>query len=350
MLNRNRSLMRGALIEVTAMPLTRLTCPKCRAVLKPAKPVPEGKTIKCPKCEELFKAGEAPGAARGSSATTAKKPAETAAAKATDDDDEGEMYAVIRDEEAERKKAQAEEREARKRRIARMKRRGEEVDEEELEAAEEDDDQEYDLLKHYLESVKTKDPRGPAQERVVTPSNWLLRTGLIGFFGWAIVLIVFLIPVAFPNLHDDDPSMQKEGAAEKAPTRGKSKDKEEEKKKVQELDLAETIQQHAWSVVVFVFVLILGLAQGAAIAYGAVKMQSLESWNWSLVACILTFLPLYMVPFWVFTWWFFERFLFDEMQWAPACLVFAWAPLVGGLCLKMFLNPVVKLGFTYKAD
>src|SRR5262249_9153012 len=40
--------------EVSIMLLAKLTCPRCRAVLKPAKPVESGKTIKCPKCEELF--------------------------------------------------------------------------------------------------------------------------------------------------------------------------------------------------------------------------------------------------------------------------------------------------------
>jgi hypothetical protein len=333
------------------MPLTRLTCPKCRAVLKPAKPVAEGKTIKCPKCEELFKAGEAPGASRGSAATTAKKPAGAAAAKT--DDEEGEMYAVLKDEEEERKKALAEEREARKRRIRKAKRAGEEIDEEDEEAEEQDEDPEYDLLKHYLESVKSKDPRGPAQQRVVTPSNWLLATGLVGFFGWAIVLIFFMIPIAFPILHDDDPSMQKEGAAEKNwnKQQGIDKDKDKDKdKKTENLDLAVTIQQRAWSVVLFVFVLLLGMAQGGAIAYGAVKMQSLESWNWSIASCILTIIPLHMMPVWVGLWWLFENFLFDEMQWAIAAGIYAWGPIVGGLCLKAFLNPVVKAGFTYRPD
>src|SRR5947209_455540 len=38
------------------MPVAKLTCPECSAVLKPAKPVPEGKKIKCPKCGTIFEA------------------------------------------------------------------------------------------------------------------------------------------------------------------------------------------------------------------------------------------------------------------------------------------------------
>src|SRR4051794_18390762 len=40
------------------MAITRLTCPDCGTVLRPAKPVAPGKKVKCPKCELIFAAGE----------------------------------------------------------------------------------------------------------------------------------------------------------------------------------------------------------------------------------------------------------------------------------------------------
>src|ERR1700737_2742638 len=36
------------------MPVAKLTCPNCHAVLKQAKPLPSGKEVKCPKCAHLF--------------------------------------------------------------------------------------------------------------------------------------------------------------------------------------------------------------------------------------------------------------------------------------------------------
>src|SRR5438132_164215 len=99
--------------------LSRVVCPDCKAVLKPGKPVPEGKKIKCPKCgiDFIAMAGEsvqelaiglapepeeerrprekAPEAAprkkakpkNGAKAPAAKAPAAKKAKKPVDDDD-----------------------------------------------------------------------------------------------------------------------------------------------------------------------------------------------------------------------------------------------------------------------
>src|SRR5262245_60681239 len=40
------------------MSLTKLVCPECSKVLRPAKPVEPGKKVRCPKCEAIFVAGE----------------------------------------------------------------------------------------------------------------------------------------------------------------------------------------------------------------------------------------------------------------------------------------------------
>jgi hypothetical protein len=36
------------------MAVTQFACPDCKAVLKPAKPVPDGRKVKCPKCAKIF--------------------------------------------------------------------------------------------------------------------------------------------------------------------------------------------------------------------------------------------------------------------------------------------------------
>ena len=87
------------------MALTKLSCPHCGAVMKPARPIPEGKTVKCPKCDRPFKVGAEPPAGPPESAITSKGAARSpsgtspkaTAAKASDD--EGGIYAVIKDEE-----------------------------------------------------------------------------------------------------------------------------------------------------------------------------------------------------------------------------------------------------------
>ena len=80
------------------MPLAKFNCPKCRATLKPAKPVPEGKQVKCPKCQTAFKAGET------AAPQDEPKPAEEEVA----------TYGVVKDEAEERKKAEEEARKQRK--------------------------------------------------------------------------------------------------------------------------------------------------------------------------------------------------------------------------------------------
>jgi DNA-directed RNA polymerase subunit M/transcription elongation factor TFIIS len=321
------------------MLLAKLTCPKCRAVLKPAKPVESGKTIKCPKCEELFKAGAPVGEA------AKKKPAGAPAPKAEEEEEEQATYAVVRDEEMEKKAEEAERRKERRRMKARMqKKQGRKADPDEDPYADADED---DLAAQILRNLKTRDPRGKAQEMVVTPSNWLLRTGLIGFFGWVIVFICFIIPIVFPNIPDkaddsgDDPRI-----AAKIKEQEKGPEKE---RKTAEYDLFKDIREKWWAVALFITVLLIGLVHGGLISYGAVKMQSLESYRWGVTSCVLALIPLYMTPFWVFLWWLFDK-LDAENPWAIGCFIYLWGPVVGGLCLKVILGEKVKAGFAFKPD
>ena len=335
------------------MPLAKLTCPKCKAILKPAKPVPEGKTVKCPKCEEMFKAG-------GKAAEEkAEAPVKKKAAAEPDEDEEVGTYAVLKDEAEEKKKADKEEREKRKKK---KRRRAEEMggDDEEDEDDEEEEEEE-DVTDQYLKNLKQIDPRGPAQDTIVTPANWLLRTALLGFFGWVFYFGVFMLPVAFPN------EEKKDDAANAAPAAAKDKDKKKEKKQAFHWWSAESIlhggktedeqpEKEAWSIILFVFVLLLGLAQAGAIGNASVKMQSLESYNWSLWGCILTMIPLVTFPLFVFITFVLD--LFDwliemdmgEMCWLVGLVALVWGPLVGGLCLKQFLSPQVKPGFEYHPE
>src|SRR5262249_49845094 len=154
----------------------------CEAVLKPAKPVPEGKKVKCPKCGANFTAvGDAgddaimsvepadvapaaPPKKKPAPAKPAAKPAPPAKPD-DDDDDEGGTYGVVRDEDDEE-----EEEDPRGRRGgAPKKSKKPKID--------------------HVPDMSIKDLRGPAQEAVVSPSNTLLIAGLVGFIGWLALLV-----------------------------------------------------------------------------------------------------------------------------------------------------------------
>ncbi|HKI30758.1 MAG TPA: hypothetical protein VKA46_02615 [Gemmataceae bacterium] len=398
------------------MPLAKLTCPKCRSTLKPAKPVPAGKMVKCPKCEEMFKAGgeaaeDEADAAKKPAAAVAKKPA--AAAAADDDEDEG-TYAVVKDEAEEKRKQAEEERKKRKKRKKKRQEDGEEDEDEDED--EEERDAGDDLADELLRNLKSKDPRGPTQETIVSPANWLLRTALVGFFGWVGYFVVFMIPVAFPQREEDGSVAVAPAAVDKDKKKVKFKLTEEmltelgrgkatadtitkltlwknrefdsyedflrrvndavtpeevakvkkatkkfvtKKDKHQHWWSAETIldeENTPWSVLLFVFVLLLGLAQTGAIAIASVKMQALESYQWSVAGCIVAIIPLVTFPLFVLLTGVLDLFDmamdagWEDITWLMALIAFVWGPLVGGLCLKQVLLPHVKTGFEYKPD
>src|SRR4051794_4957416 len=95
------------------MSQTKVECPECGKVLRPARPIEPGKKVRCPKCEAVFVApdeGEVvgiaikpedgpkkkkPAAAKAKADASAKKAG--AAAAAGDDEEEG-AYGVIREE------------------------------------------------------------------------------------------------------------------------------------------------------------------------------------------------------------------------------------------------------------
>jgi hypothetical protein len=391
------------------MPLAKFSCPKCRAVLRPARPVAEGKTVKCPKCEETFKVGEDPAEAKTAVKSAGKKPA--AAAEPAEDEEAG-TYAVVRDEEEERKKAEKEERERRRKLKRKRLRQGIKDEDDDGEEDEEEDNGEYDLAKELLRNLKARDPRGAAQEVMVTPANLLLVVALIGFFGWVGYFIAFMLPIAFPVKQEDAGGPAPPGAVgevtpqmlariqEKSglgaqnterlrPLMGKKfptqdaflkevrktfPDREDlnaiakatatDWPKVNDLHWwsAETILDEdntPWSVLLFLFVLLLGVVQVAIIAIAAMKMQHLESYKWSMWGVILAMIPLTSAPLWILLTSSLELLdsgidLFGQdekwMNWAVALVAFLIGPAIGAFGLRRLLLPQTRPGFDYKPD
>ena len=270
------------------MAVTKLTCPKCGTVLRPAKPLAEGKKVKCPKCATLFGVG---GPAAGAAA---KKPEPAAAKKAPpkgpalprpgkddDDEDSGGIYSYIKDE-----------------------------------AADNEEDEDGKPKKpqiNYAPDLSIKDLRGPAQSAVMKPSNALIFVGIMGFLGWLGLIVVLLIPVLFP-LKDDDEDKPRpaksvgpglaaaaQGTAS-SPFGGprpsgddKDKKKDEEGKSafdVAGMDFGLLAVFVWWLLILALLPLILGMVYCAIVTLGAVKMQNLESRAWGIASSILVLLPL----------------------------------------------------------
>jgi len=280
--------------------VTKITCPECEAVLKPAKPVLAGKTIKCPKCGAGFvvpsedeepapaakpkaaaapaKKGAAKSPAKKSSDKVAKKPvkeekAAPAPAKkkdAFDDDDGGGLtYGVTKEPE------------------------------------EEEDDEEKKKVKiNYAPDTSIKDLRGPAQAAVIQPTNMLTVTGVLGFIGWLALLVIILIPILFPlgveSTNKDSPTpvldIQRGFGMQANFPAGSGKAEVAEKEEpslfiVLGFDLA-IFALYPWHLLILVLLpLFLGMLYSGLIIIGAVKTQNLESRRWGIAACIMAMLP-----------------------------------------------------------
>jgi hypothetical protein len=326
---------------------SKLICPECRTALKPTKPVPTGKKVKCPECGFTFPAPgarEEPAARKPKAAPgqAARKPAaKPAPKKAPRDDDEegGGTYAFIGEGPA---------------------------------APEEEDKPDI----NYAPDMSIKDLRGPAQAAVVRPSNWLILQGIAGFLGWLGFLIILLIPILFPL--DDSGTEAKPkpalmigtglgaGASGGTPFRppnqaGKPKEEDEQTTFFILLgwDLTVLSLYAWWLMALLVLPLLLGLVYSAILTLGAVKMQNLESRGWGIASCIMVMVPINAGGI-ALLMAIFGRFLlnmlFDEAATVNMVIVIAialeWLSQIGiGVwALRTLLQPAVIAGYEYVAD
>jgi hypothetical protein len=330
-------------------------------VLKPAKPLPVGKKVKCPKCgtdftvtEEASADGPAPPkpAARAKPAPARKKPAtaqpapkKSAPARpapkrpADDDDDEGGAYALVRDPD--------------------------------LDPDPEDEDEEPKKPKiDYAPDLSIKDLRGPAMELIVKPSNYLIFQGMFGGIGWLGFLVLVLIPILFPlDYGEKDKDKDKNKAAPPpAAVAGKDKDKDKDAKKT-EADhsffeifgwrFAHTEDEDWSKPFILILSCILGLLYAGTVTFGAIKIQNMESRRWGIASSIMALLPFASMGFGLFAGILLQvlfRMLFDEesmvMIYLGAFLGLLWTYCVGVAVwnLKTLMMPEVIAGFEYVPD
>jgi hypothetical protein len=303
--------------ERFAMPASKVSCPKCRVVLKPSKPLTVGKKVKCPKCANLFTVRPddsdvqvaVPTVPKGK--TNPKPAAPVKAKKPAYDDDDEDGPAVYSFADAQEDNPEAEEKD--------------------------------DIS--VVPDLAVKDPRGPATERLIKPSNWLIRLALIGCLTNVCLGFFYLIPQLLPV--EDEATDAKSGNSQSAQAKA---DKE---KKAKESD-KETLGLTRASFVFLMFGLLsFSFAYYALIVIGVFKMQTLESYKWSIAACIMAFLPLAaIVPPLVV--WAIEDYALEDTR------LFILPYLTGGNWLSVLLAGIFTLvalrskeviaGFNYQSD
>jgi predicted Zn finger-like uncharacterized protein len=323
----------------------RITCPECKSVLRPAKPVPDGKEVKCPKCGNKF---VTPGLTddviavveedRPPKKSSGKKKAKTGIKKASgpkparkktdldDDDDDGGIYSF---------------------------------------AGAKDNEEKPDIV--YAPDMSIKDLRGPAQEAVVKPSNLImLICGLSALSNLFLICWSFWPMIFSESVVDWQTVLEKhyKKLEDKNAVQRVQSIKEFKDLKDKDLELVQQANEDAvskfptgrlWLMGGFILLLI----YNAIVMIGAVKMQNLESRRWGIASSILMFLPMGsggLSSLFALGVSFLEQmtgFLGDVTEFymlVVAGAAFLASIYVGYLSLRTLLSQEVIDGFEYVAE
>jgi hypothetical protein len=318
------------------MAVAKLTCPKCKAVLRPAKPVEEGKKVKCPKCATVFAASadEEEAIAAKPSAKVAKKPGAAAPAKKgvpaakkgspakkveeaepkkpyKDPDDDGPaVYSFVHDPKDD---------------------------------LDEDEDDESKI--NFNPDLSVKDPRGPAQAAVIKPSNFLMAVAVITLVANVVAIGFAVWPMIFADSRLDPKDVLKDPQKKGAMLQKEYKDlNNKEKAEFDDIDYLDLVDR--W--------LCVGLGTfcllySGFICIGCVKMQQLESYRWAMTAAIMGMIPIDGI--WAIEYFMYERYYMLN-DWASTILwnVFPAANIAAGIvCLVTLRDPKVQKGFEARA-
>ncbi|MEZ6142729.1 MAG: hypothetical protein R3B84_19380 [Zavarzinella sp.] len=145
--------------------MTRYQCPECDEILKRATPLPEGKKVRCPKCDAVFVAKALAEKKASAPPPPPKKEApkpEPVMAMADDDEEDSNPYTLKEEELGEKEKP--------------------------------------DLFFGSLRDKFAKSQIGPAMSQTVKPSNWLMRIGLGTGVLSVIIMVLALFPVVFSEV------------------------------------------------------------------------------------------------------------------------------------------------------
>jgi predicted Zn finger-like uncharacterized protein len=327
------------------MASAKLTCPECKTVLRPNKPVAPGKKVKCPKCETVFSAPPAeieeveeveevrPRKSATSKAAPAKpaKKEEKPAAKMDDEDDDGAAtYGYIK----------------------------------EPEPTEEEKKQQKKEKIRYGPDTSVKDPRGPATVKLAGPTGKLQLAGSIGALGWLMLTLLIIFPAVFP-IAEKDKEKLKNVEEKKAPLIPGEKPPPPKAKQppfwtVYGFDFDKYIIQLPWYTFMAAMIPFLALAcYCALIVSGGIKAQNLESRTWGIVGSVMAMIPLTSLGLslliTIVIHWLVFQILEDEefgMYISIVVNVLLWlvAAGIGGWTLKTLMDEEVQEGFTYEPE
>jgi phage FluMu protein Com len=305
------------------MAMTKLTCPDCGTVLRPAKPVAPGKKVKCPRCELIFVAGADEDKDDRPRKPAAKKPAAKKAGSGVKEKPkkkEEEIYGYIKDPDLE------------------------------------DEDKKPQI--DYVPDESIKDLRGPAIVILRKPATWLQFIGMAGALGWMVAFVILVIPTAFPIEQDAAEKEKEKQKQQRSNASAKPKDKEDAK--VSNFKFFEAFDVNLGEIFLYIFVpMILLFVYSCVVTGGGIKMANLESRRFGIAASIMVMLPMHifgaaLVVFLLFRW-FTWMFLDDPDFGALIGGVIGGAAYllcigVGGWCLSTLWNEEVIEGFEYQAE
>jgi hypothetical protein len=321
------------------MTVSKLICPECKKVLKPTKPLPEGKKVTCPKCGANFPAKSPP---LDPAARQPKKPA--APARPT---------AVKKAKQADKP-------------IRPIEQRRHDLDEDE----DEEEGGVYGIAGlsekggpeiEYTPDMSVKDLRGPAQALLVRPSNFLILAGVLGFFGWLGFMIFVLIPIIFP-LKEKTDDKNKQAAPVVSP---QAKDKKDDKAgaskisffKIWGINFADLAEAEWYWTVLSILGFAAGMVYSGIVTLGAVSIQNLESRKLGIVSCIMAIIPLNTIGAVFLAAMALQipmDMLFDEwtqyMLMGVGAILCVLAAAAGLAALVTLMRAEVVAGFEYKAE
>jgi predicted Zn finger-like uncharacterized protein len=336
-LTRPRSPITTSLPGRIIMATSRITCPDCKSVLKPAKPVPDGKKVKCPKCGNMFttpglvEEEERPrkkaATVNKPKAAVKKAPPAPAPKKPADEDEEesGGIYGYVSE-------------------------------------AEKEEEERPDI--EYAPDMSIKDLRGPAQAAVVKPSNYLLLIGGVSALLDIVIICVSFWPMVFSDhlishevfLERKYKSSGDKDAKSKIQSIPKDR-KDIKKEELAELEEAES-ELRKWDFIQMGVFILMFVYSGVAIV-GAVKMQNMESRGWGIASSIMTILPFnsagISTAIAYLAYILFATVLDDEAMgqlYSSGVGVLVWivAIVVGVWSLRILMSQEVRDGFEYVAE
>ncbi len=345
----------------------QIQCPGCKTKLQLPDETKPGTRVQCPSCKKVL---ALPGASNPSGAggsppkpqPSPPKPAPAPAPSSFEDEDEGGLYGVRNDPDLDDEEDEESPKKGKSKGPANTPKKKKPAI-------------------NYAPDTSIKDLRGPAMNHVVQPSNYMmLQCGLVMVTAIASIAIAVwpfmfqervLIPTVAlkPYYAEKMAAPGTEGKNAKSrwdridggwvewprPKKAKEDDtgfsRGEEMKDFEVEAAMIEVNKHYPFAVAWLVLSILILAYALTVAFGAVKMQSLESYAWAMTSAVLAMLPFGAMGLLVY---FFKPGMDFQADMPIILFVLAieavFTLLVGLMNLAVLLKEEVKAGFAYRSD